>query len=46
MIEDVDLNEVVTIPKFELEYLNLKEIQILQESLKKKKKKEKLKKEH
>ena len=46
MIEDVDLNEVITIPKFDLETLTLEKIQILQEAFKKKKRQEKLKKEH
>ena len=46
MMEDVELNEVITIPKFDLEFLSLEQIQILQEALKKKQRKEQLRKEH
>lgn len=46
ILEDVDLDEVISIPKFDLETLTLEQIQILQATLKRKKWQEQLRQEH
>lgn len=46
MLKDVDLDEVIPFPKFDLETIILEQMQIFQEALKRKKRKEQLKKEH
>ena len=46
MHEDIDLNEVIELPKFDLEKITLEKMQMLQDALKRKIRQEQLMKEH